>query len=343
MIVRLKGVKKVRSKGRTYYYHRRSMTRLPGQPGSPAFVQALSSLNSSSTRSATNTLGSLVTSYRASPEFASLAPATRQKYGSALDALKPLAGYPLAAFTADFFYAWRDKKASEHSRSFANFGVLMFRILFAWGKKRGLCKTNPAVDVDLIRKPRGAPVKNRPWRPAELQAVLDAAPEWMRVPIAIAAYTGLRESDVVRVTWACYDGQAFETRQKKTGLPIWVPAHAKLRELLDSAPRVHEQIVVGARGKPIGQSGLSTEFWRLLVRLRDDGAIGPGLSFHGLRHTLGTALAEAGCDPPTIAAVLGQATTKMAEHYSRTADRRGLVRAAFDKMENQTENRRATH
>ncbi len=334
MIVRLKGVKKVRSKGKDYFYHRRTMTRLPGVPGSAEFVAKLSELTRRVNGSLVlEGLGALVAAYRSSPEFGRLAPATRYKYQGIFDELKPLDDAPLIAITTEFLYGWRDKKAEEKSRSFANFGIIVFRLLFAWGKRRGKCKANPALDIELIRKPRNAPVKNRPWRPEEVARVLEAAPPWMRVPIAIAAYTGLRESDVVRVTWQCYDGQAFETRMKKTGLPVWIPAHYRLRSLLDAAPRVHDQIVVGARGAPISQSGLSTEFWRLLVRLRDAGRIGAGLSFHGLRHTLGTALAEAGCDAQTIAAVLGQATTKMAEHYSRTADRRGLAGAAMEKLE----------
>lgn len=340
MIVRLKGVKRVKSKGKTYYYHRKTMTRLPGVPGSSDFTAALFRLRNhpTSARSA-DTFGGLLALYKSSPEFEALAPATRSKYQATFDELKPLDGMPLGLVTNEFLYAWRDKKAKERSRSFANFGVIVFRLLFTWGKRRGKCKANPALDVELIRKPRNAPVKNRPWRPEELETVLTAALPWMRVPVAIAAYTGLRMSDVARVRWQCYDGVAFETRTKKTNMPVWIPTHSRLREILDAAPREHDQIVVGAYGRPIGQSGLSTEFFRLLKRLRDDGKVGAGLSFHGLRHTLGTALAEAGCDPPTIAAVLGQATSKMAEHYSRRADRRGLVRAAFDKLENQTENR----
>jgi hypothetical protein len=44
-------------------------------------------------------------------------------------------------------------------------------------------------------------------------------------------------------------------------------------------------------------------------------------------------LAEAGCDAKTIAAVLGHMTTTMAEHYSRSADRRHLAAAAIRKVE----------
>lgn len=345
MIVRLKGVKTVRSKGKTYYYHRKTMTRLSGPPGSESFLSKLRSLDNhlNAGYTVSGTLGALVASYRAGPEFTGLSPRTREVYNGVFDGLANLDKMPLAQVTTEFLYQLRDKKHKERKRSFANMTITVLRLVFAWGKKRQHCKTNPAVDVDLIRKPKNAPVKNRPWRPEELAVVLAEAPEWMRAPVALAAYTGLRSCDVVRVKWGCYDGQAFETRAQKTNQPVWVPAHSRLRMVLDAAPRDHERIVVGARGEPIGLSGVTTQFFRFLRELRAAGKVGPGLSFHGLRHTLGTALAEAGCDPPTIAAVLGQATTQMAEHYSRTANRRGLARAAFDKLENQTENLPVSH
>jgi integrase len=279
--------------------------------------------------------------YRASPEFAGLAPATRHKYSLILDELKPLDGMPLALVTTEFLYSWRDKKAKERgSRSFANAGITVLRLVFNWGKRRGKCKVNPASDVETIRRPRNTPTKNRPWRPHELEAVLSACPAWFRVPLTLSAYTGLRESDVVRVGWECYDGQTIETKAQKTGAPIWVPAHPRLREVLDALPR-GKTIVLGAKGRPITTSFIRTTLYATLGALVATGKVGHGLSFHGLRHTLGTALAEAGCDPPTIAGVLGQATTQMAEHYSRTANRRGLVSAAMKKMENETENRPA--
>jgi integrase len=341
MIVRLKGVKKVRSKGRTYYYHRRSMTRLPGQPSSPEFVQALSLLNKTSTTSSTahGILGSLLSSYRSSPEFAGLAPATRQKYTKVFNELKPLDDMPLVAVTSEFLYAWRDKKEVERKRAFTNLSLAVLQRVFSWGMKRQKCKTNPAASVEKIRRPRTAPVVNRPWRPEELETVLAAAPEWLRVPIALAAYTGLSEADVMRAEWGWYDGRVISTERQKTGVPIWVPVLLPLRAVLDTAPRCHDRIVVGVRGRPVGRSTMTTVFFGLLKRLREEKKVGAGLSFHGLRHMVGTAIIEAGGTRAMAKAVLAHETEQSSEHYSRTADRRRLATEAMALLENQTENR----
>jgi hypothetical protein len=45
MIVRIRGVKKARAKGRIYYYHRRTGIRLPDDTRSGEFVAAVARLN----------------------------------------------------------------------------------------------------------------------------------------------------------------------------------------------------------------------------------------------------------------------------------------------------------
>jgi len=52
------------------------------------------------------------------------------------------------------------------------------------------------------------------------------------------------------------------------------------------------------------------------------GIVAPGLTFHGLRTTTATMLAEADCDDETIQSVTGHETTAMVAHYRRAADRK---------------------
>ncbi|HXU21544.1 MAG TPA: tyrosine-type recombinase/integrase [Verrucomicrobiae bacterium] len=97
-------------------------------------------------------------------------------------------------------------------------------------------------------------------------------------------------------------------------------------------------LVSTANGRPYKIQGFQSMFFRLIRSLVARQLVQPGLSFHGLRHTVGTKLAEAGCDARTIAAMLGHSTTHMAEHYSRNADRKELVREAVQRLEQRSRN-----
>jgi integrase len=69
------------------------------------------------------------------------------------------------------------------------------------------------------------------------------------------------------------------------------------------------------------------------VRLEQSGALGPGLTLYGLRHTVAVILREIGHDERTIADALGQKTIEMARHYAKGADLRPKMRgvvASFD-------------
>lgn len=341
MILRVRGVKRIRSRGRVYYYHRATGVRLPDRDA-PNFMAKVNALNARQAAPVAATLGGLVRQYRTSPEWTALAPRTHKTYNRSLDYLKPLHDMPLMQVDRPFVYGLRDEAMARHKRGFANQLLQVLQLMWNWGARRGICEGNPAFGVERVKRPRNAPIKNRPWRGEELDAALTAASPPIRVAIALAAYAGLRESDVVRATWGCYDGQAIETRQGKTGLPVWVPAHYRLREILDATARVSPLIVIGKKGKPYTADTLRNLFFRLIGKLAKAGQVGPGLSFHGLRHTLGTRLAEAGCDAQTIASVLGQRSTSMAEHYSRTANRRGNASAAIRKLEHADRNAVAT-
>ncbi len=67
--------------------------------------------------------------------------------------------------------------------------------------------------------------------------------------------------------------------------------------------------------------------------MEKDGRVGEGLTFHGLRHSVATDLREAGFDSRTIADMLGQKTTSMAEHYSSEADLSAKLKGVVRKLD----------
>src|SRR5208283_2440375 len=122
------------------------------------------------------------------------------------------------------------------------------------------------------------------------------------------------------------DGE-IATRRAKTGEPVFWPVPAPLGEALRASPR-HDAVKLCASsiGRPWTLNGFRPSWRTLRIRLEKEGAIGPGLTLYGLRHTVAVILREAGHDERTIADALGQRTIEMARHYARGADLRGKMR-----------------
>lgn len=335
MILRLKGIKTYRSRGKLYHYHRASGTRLTSEPGTAAFVEEVRRLDESlkTKGERPGTLGGLIKAYRASPEFAAKADSTKADYLDVMDYLKPLADMPLVQIDPPFVMNLRDRAFAQRKRRFANYVLAVLSLLHNWGRPHGITAANPTESVPKIERPRKLAEANRAWRDEELRTVLEEAPPELRPAIALAAFAGLREGDAIRLSWTAYRDGVIESRQAKTGDPLWVPAHTELRAILDQTPKRAVTIVVGQRGRPFTENGFRARFFKLIRDLEGCGRVGKGLTFHGLRHTAGRMLADAGCDTRDIQAVLGHRTAAMSEHYARGADQRRRAAGAITKLE----------
>jgi integrase len=116
-----------------------------------------------------------------------------------------------------------------------------------------------------------------------------------------------------------------------------VLAHPQLRQILDAVPEAERigTIVKGIQGRPYSEEGFRTMWGRFVRDLQDRELVGPGLTFHGLRHTVGKALAEswAGANDRTIGAAIGDKTGAMGRHYSEEANLQGNVDEAYARAE----------
>jgi integrase len=143
-------------------------------------------------------------------------------------------------------------------------------------------------------------------------------------------FAGMRGGDVVRILWSAYDGTAIEWRQGKTGDTVWLPVARELRQVLDGIhPRIATTIVSGVNGKAWTEAALRKSFRTLIARLEREDRVGKGLTFHGLRSTAATTLADLGGDVRAIQAMLGHRGAGMALHYSREANKRRAGTAAI--------------
>lgn len=333
---RLKGLKIYRSKGRMYAYHRATGSRIKSEYGTAAFIDELAAIErkTAATEPAPGTLGLLFQDYRHSHQFMDLAVVTRQGYERMMRLLQPIFEMPLVQLTPQFIASLRDKVAHKHGRRQANYVMSVVSVACEFGRERGFIDTNPVKGIKRVRRARDLPRANRPWTENERRTVLDNVPLQLKAPIALAMFTGLRKTDVLALTkGAIRDGRIWR-RTNKTGQEVSLPIHPDLEHLLSVAPK-SDAITIAAtsRGKPWTTSGFNSTFIKAIGRLERESKVEPGLTFHGLRHTVGTLLVEAGFDIDTVRRWLGQKTLAMAIHYSQTADTSERMREVNERFD----------
>ena len=258
---------------------------------------------------------------------------------------------PVIEIDAPFMYDLRDRAFAKHKRRFANYVVQVVRRLMSWAKPRGKVKFNAVAEVEKIRRPKGMRKANRAWTDDEREIVIAEASVEIRAMVAIAMFAALREGDACRIKKDAYNGQLIETIASKNDEHIWIPAHYRLRDILAEAARVRAEklsrraekrkvvpidpptLCVTSHGTPWTESGLRASFFKLIRRLTKEGKVKPGLTFHGLRHTVGRLIIEAGGTARDVQILLGDRSEAMGKLYSEEHEKKKLATATVRKLE----------
>jgi len=339
--MRIRYVQIIRSKGIEFAYYRRDGRRVPikARPiASPAFAAEVEAIEkawkTTPIPAPKNTVGVLIAAYKKSPRWNEIKPATRASYERAFAALKPLENFPAASLDRPKIFRFRDSVVfPKNGRWMANYAVTVLGLLLAFGVDAGMVKANPLAEpVRKLRKAKGSARANRPWTAEERAVVLAEAPNHVLLPLALLMTTGMRKADVFKATLGAIKDGMISVRTSKTDQLVSLPVHPVLASALATRPTARSlQIALNSDKKPWTPDGFDTVWHRFRGRLEAEGKVAPGLTLHGLRHTLGTLLKEAGLDDGAIADVLGQSSTSMARHYSREAqlstDTKAKVRA----------------
>ncbi len=342
--VRIKGIQRFRhsKSGIVYCYHRASGKRLNAAFGTPEFFAELAEIDRE-TRAGKDeaakpgTLRALILSYRNSDAFRDLAPRTKADYERVFAFLEPLHNQSVKAFTTPTLCQLRDEWRKTRGRRFVDYVRTVLVLIFARGVELGAITHNPAKPVGKIGRDRRAAPMNRPWTESERAAVWAAvnSNRWrhLRLPVAIALETGMREGDVISLTRSAVKGGLLSIKTAKRGVDVAIPVGPLLKEALRDCEH-HDAVTlcVNSKGIPWKGNGFRSGFRKMLAALEAEGTIGRGCTFHGLRHDVATRLAEAGCSAEDIAAVLGQKSSRIAAHYAEKADRSRRTRAAITKL-----------
>lgn len=335
---RVKGVRRYRHpvSGIWYCYHRKTGKRIRAEWRTAEFYLEVAALDAAAKAAepVPASLGLLIADYMRGPDWAALAPKTRTGYEWVFAILKPLAKMPVKQITRPFVFALRDKKVfPKHGRWSANYTVTVLALLLRFAQDHGWIDQNPLVEkVKRIRAPKDHVPRNRPWAREECGVVIEEAPPHLCLPIALAMFAGFRKADVLTITKAKVRDGMISVRTSKRGVSVNIPVHPALQEAIDAhevalrarkgfdPARAPVQLATNSRGEAWTVSGFDSSFGKLILKLKKDGKVAAGLTMHGLRHTLGTRLKEAGATDQEIADILAQKSTSMARHYSEGAE-----------------------
>jgi integrase len=259
----------------------------------------------------------------------------RQVVADFLNGIGPVANQRLEAVTSEHVLKHREQLESE-GRAPATVNFTVKRVLkraFKAAIDEGIITRNPCATVRLI-KDRGKADKHV-FSPEQVSKLIEAAEGDWKGLIISAYYTGGRLSDLARLTWSNIDlspnKKVIRFMQKKTKgkthkAKVEIPIQEALEEYLLSGPisdASNTPVFPELHGKPgSGKSGLSMAFKRIMAKAGIDagvireriGAAGrsvSALSFHSLRHSFNSALANAGVSQELRQKLTGHASADM--------------------------------
>lgn len=336
--VYLKHLRRVVSKGRVYWYHRKTGERLPDDETARIrrVLEINEGLTTPSRRVSIGSVAAIANQYRASPEFARLAERTRKDYIARLNTITDLWGeHPVTSIRREHVIAFQDRFSDKPPT--ADRYVTVLRNVLAFAVRRGHRQDNPAEGVGKLRKPRDVQ-GHRPWPDWAIERFL-ATHEgtMMGLAVKLGLYTGQREGDVLRMCWSDIHGDRIEVRQSKTGTLLEIRLHSNLRETLDKQERVSPIILTTAAGRPYSSSNFRHH---LADAVRAADLASERLTFHGLRYAAAGQLAELGVSIKGIAAITGHKSLAMLQRYTSGAEQRLLGDAAILRWDEHEQNKK---
>jgi integrase len=183
-----------------------------------------------------------------------------------------------------------------------------------------------------IKLPKVKTEHRRPWTDAEIEQYETTHPigSKARLAFALGLFTIQRLGDVRRMGPQHVRNGEITVRQSKTGTGLTLPILPKLQAVIDATPCQHMTFLVTKSGRPYSSNDLSGQFREWC----NEAKLPKGCTFHGLRATGCTKLADNGCSTHEIAAWSGHMSLREVERYTKSANQKRLAASAMARIAN---------
>jgi integrase len=274
------------------------------------------------------TFAAVIAAYFASDKFQRLAHETRRNYTYLLGlAQKPeiLGALPVDQVRPSLVQGFLDGLADRPGTQ-SNARAALKAV-----EKWAIVRDHIPHPITLGTEVVGSEGGHKPWTDEQIVVAIEKAPHMARV-IILAANTGQRSSDLIRMRWTdleVYEGrQGINVTQLKTGKQLWVPMTAELQQAMEGWEKRPGFILLKPDGQPWNRNTLSVAWHRARERIPELA----GLTLHGLRSTAVVRLRRAGATLPQITDLVGM-SEPMVRRYCRFAVQKDNAMAAVVRLD----------
>lgn len=260
-----------------------------------------------------------------------------------IDHLGNRADLTIAAVTVKDVRSFRDTlRASGRSATTVN--QLVRHVLatpFIAAKNLGYIQTNPCVAVEPLQERQEG--GRQPFTIDQLTKLLGAAEDDWRGVILAGFYTSMRLTDITNLERSQIEGDVLRitpSKTKRTGKVVTIPLHPDFMAWLNAKDRPGKLFPSLADRPTGGKGGLSRAFAAIMEKagvqgkaMRVGGGAGrktSSLTFHSLRHTMISALANEGVPAEIRQTLSGHAEKK--SHAVYTHHELEKLRSAVNKL-----------
>jgi integrase len=334
--INLKGIAKVTAKGRTYWYAWRGGPRLRGEPGSPEFVASYREAHETLRAPDTSRFRSLVVLYRASSDYEALAPSTKRNWAPWLDRIADHFGeLQVAQFDRPdkirpVIRQWRNRWANTPRAADYALQVLS-RILSYAVDPLGKLAGNPCEGIKTLYSGDRSEII---WTDADIAALKKTCSAEIGHAVDLASHTGLRLSDLLRLSWSHVGEDAITIatgKGRRRRAEAIVPLYDTLRRVLDEIPKRSTTVLTSSRRRPWTANGFGSSFNKAKIDAKLTDA---DLHFHDLRGTAATRFYIAGLPERVIAEIMGWEEEHVARIIRRYVGRSAATRAIIRHLNN---------
>jgi integrase len=281
----------------------------------------------------TSRFRSLVTAYKASGDFKKLADSTRRQWSRWLDRIAEhfgdlrIAQFDRPEKIRPHIRQWRNQW-SDKPRT-ADYGTQVLSRVLAHAVEEGRIAGNPCEGVKGLYD--GSNRSDRIWTDADIAALKRTCSTEVAHAVDLAAHTGLRLGDLIRLSWSHIgdDAIVFATSKSRQRREAIIPVYDALRSVLANIPKRSTTILTNSKARPWTRDGFGSSFNKAKIAA---GIVDRDLHFHDLRGTAATRFYNAGLSNRVIAEIMGWEEDHVERIIRRYVDRTAATRAIIAKL-----------